>query len=527
MKVIQKLLWIFLGTLGLSIAFIKLTSSSVIAANSKQQNKNSENYNLPDLPTQHLGNSSKKEIAQPSQKLELSLKDAIDLALEHNRELKNAYLQRIIDRENLAEAKAIYVPRFTPRVAIDLGRDRVLSGVSTTDFGKLRLTNDLSFLVPTGGEFSITWDAGGQLETIESSDNSINQDALNQTLKLSFKQPFLRGFGTYITNIQPVQAELNEEINLLKLKTKLINIITQTIFDYRNLVQAQEGLKIQQQALNRAKEQLEITRAFIDAGRRAKVDIIQNQTQIANQELSLLAAENQLKDARSSLIQILDLEREVEIIATETLQNSHLSLAEPLDLAELLKVAFANSPDYLTALLLIEINDLDLALAKDNNRLDLNLNLEYINNLDDLNVEIGNSKVTMSLNLTKNFFGANTPERDVIRSKIQLEQSLTDLKEVKDSLSITVENNIRQVNFALQQATQARRAKELAQQQLEIEREKQKFGAGDLFQLIDFEDRLVQSQNQELNAIIDYLNTLNELQKTLGITLDIWSVKLE
>ena len=131
------------------------------------------------------------------------------------------------------------------------------------------------------------------------------------------------------------------------------------------------------------------------------------------------------------------------------------------------------------------------------------------------------------LNLTKDFFGRNTAERNLIRSQVGLEQSLVDLEEEKESLIIAVENNIRQVNFTLQQARQAKKARELAQNQLEIEREKQRLGAGDLFQLINFETSLVQAQNQELNNIITYLNALTDLRQTLGTTLKFWEVNIE
>lgn len=42
-----------------------------------------------------------------------------------------------------------------------------------------------------------------------------------------------------------------------------------------------------------------------------------------------------------------------------------------------------------------------------------------------------------------------------------------------------------------------------------------------------FEDELVNAQNQELNAVIEYLNSLTLLEQTLGVTLDRWNVFLQ
>ena len=92
------------------------------------------------------------------------------------------------------------------------------------------------------------------------------------------------------------------------------------------------------------------------------------------------------------------------------------------------------------------------------------------------------------------------------------------------NLIIEIENNLRQANLLLEQARQAKQAAELTQKQLEIEREKQRLGAGYAFQLINFENSLVQAQNQEIDAIIVYLNSLTNLRRTISTTLDFWEV---
>ena len=213
----------------------------------------------------------------------------------------------------------------------------------------------------------------------------------------------------------------------------------------------------------------------------------------------------------------------MEIIATETPETEDIAL----DREELLELAFANNPSYLTALLNLEIQRLGLLKTKDATGWDLGLNLAYENNSGNLNPDIGNSDASASLNLTRNFFGNRQLERNLIRDRVELERSLISLAEIKEELTINVENNIRQVNFALEQTKRARIAKELALQQLENERARQRLGVGNLFQLIEFEERLVTAQNRELNEIINYLNSLTTLRQTLGITLNFWGIELE
>ena len=92
------------------------------------------------------------------------------------------------------------------------------------------------------------------------------------------------------------------------------------------------------------------------------------------------------------------------------------------------------------------------------------------------------------------------------------------------NLIIEIENNLRQANLLLERARQAKQAAELTQKQLEIQREKERLGAEKICPSIYFENSLVQAQNQEIEAIISYLNSRTNLRRTIDTTLDFWEV---
>ncbi|MBW4604443.1 MAG: TolC family protein [Calothrix sp. FI2-JRJ7] len=75
---------------------------------------------------------------------------------------------------------------------------------------------------------------------------------------MTFSQPLLRGAGTDINKVSIQAARLTETINVLSLKSTLTNTITNAILAYRNLLRAQERLKIEQLSLKSAQELLEI-----------------------------------------------------------------------------------------------------------------------------------------------------------------------------------------------------------------------------------------------------------------------------
>ena len=73
----------------------------------------------------------------------------------------------------------------------------------------------------------------------------------------------------------------------------------------------------------------------------------------------------------------------------------------------------------------------------------------------------------------------------------------------------------------------ARRARELAEQQLEVERSKLAQGLTSAYQLTSVENDVVQAQNGELDAVVSYLDALMSLDRTLGTTLQTWGIEVE
>ncbi len=449
--------------------------------------------------------------APAAQIVQLKLSDVVVLALENNRPIKNAYLERIVQRQELAVAEDKFSPNVTPSVSISLsqfGSDRARSN---GDVGLEAIVK-----VPTGGELSFRWAANSQTSNLN--DFGIDtDDDFGQNLRLSFNQPLLRGAGVEVNRASIDIARLTEQINILDLKSTLIDTITDAILAYRELLRAQERLKIAQLSLKSAQESLEINRILIEAGRLAPVDIVQSETELANRQVSLVEAENNLDEARLALLNILDIEQNITIVLAETPTASPVSL----DSNKLKQLAFENQPEYLKAQLDIERTRLALLQAENNRLWDLSINTSLGNASNDT------ADVRAELLLSREL-GDLTVERDFQRSRINRLQAENNLEEERESLDIQLVDNIRNVNLSFSQLELARKATELSERQLEIAREKQRLGRPiTVFEIIGLQDDLVQARNVELNATIDYLNALTRLDRTLGTTLDTWQVTVE
>ena len=454
---------------------------------------------------------------------QLTLADSITLALQHNRTVQKALLDRVLQRYDLRVAEDEFVPNatITPFLQYNLttpGNNRAWAaegGVSSA----------LSLRLPTGGQFDFIWTNSADRVENDSSDGSFAS-----SLSLSFTQPLLKGGGIAVNTASLKISRQSEDINLLSLQATLIDVITSVILTYRSFGQAQQQLEISERALQRAQELLEVNKILIQSGRMARLDIVQTQADVADRTFNVTAAQNDFARARLLLLAVLDIDTltPIQPVAEALRIDAVTPEFEPS-----LALALQYRTDYLQTLIQLDITKTSLLLAKNNRLWDLSLNAgadfngadssarDTLHDVFDVNQ--GTYRVGLDLTIP---FGDLTLKQTYLNAKIGLEKSEIDLKELQQSIELQVRNAVREVATRLRQIGLAQQSRDLTEQKLEIEREKLKRGLSTNFQLVSFEDDLVRAQSTAVDATIAYLNALTALDQTLGTTLATWKVEM-
>jgi Outer membrane protein len=452
--------------------------------------------------------------------VKLTLNEVIFLGLENNRTIKNQYLERIVERQDLAVAEDKFNPNFTPKLSINWSD--ITQRNSTVIANGLVLSAGLVIKIPTGGELNMSWVGQRQQQNYQGSGSS-DQDVLRQNLALVFKQPLLRGAGAKVNRVDIEVARITETINLLKLKSILIDTITEIIISYRNLLKAQEQVKIDLQALENAKKTVENTQFLIDAGRKPRADLITVQSQVADREIVLLSSRNNLKQTRLNLLGLLDIDEDVNIIASDNLE-----IQPPiLDIDQIRQSSLEHQPSYLTAKLNLEDAKTKLIVAENNRR--WNIDLETVIKHDPApNIIENRTELSAGLSFSKTL-GDRSIERNFQRSRVNILQAENNLKEAIQKVNTDVTTNLQDIELNFKQVELTRRATELADLQLRNQVDKIKLGlpGATLLDLVQFQSELNTAKNRELNAKIEYLNALTNLEKSQGITLDTLGITLE
>ena len=293
----------------------------------------------------------------------MTLADCVLLALKNNYDVKKQYLGRIPQRYNLKVAE----DKFNPKGSFLFGTNRSSTypdldtgrTTSATQTGAFTATMN----VITGGQFGFIWNNPANKPDIQQS------YAYNPNWSLTFTQPLLKNAGIDVATASVKIARIADEQNLLSFRDFLTNTIGSVITAYRSYLSSRWSLEISKKSLETAKNNYEINKAKIAAGRMAELDIVETETNIATNELSLLQAQNQVDQNRLALIQLLNIDKETVF---EPVKETAIFPSLP-SLQEALSIAFQNRPDYLTAVRNVKTQELNFLTAKSNRLWDLSL----------------------------------------------------------------------------------------------------------------------------------------------------------
>lgn len=431
----------------------------------------------------------------PSSILDLTLKDAVKHALEYNRPLIDRRADREVQKFALEVAEDRWTPQFTLQPFASTDRQDRKAGVSA----------ETSLRIFTGGQFVLRWE-----ETLSKKFD----DTGSQTL--TFSQPLLKGAWPGIETASFRQNQIQDRIHILSLRKAIEDLIVQVSGSYRALIAAARQVEIGETSLRRAREQLEATRALIYVGRVAQREAVRSETTVANRELALTQARNRLDIANFDLIGILELDSTIRVRPLDGLTVEH----RQEDLNPALEEVLRRRPDFLQAQLQIDLARISLDVARNELLPDLSLGVTW--NRNDAGDTDTRVQVQANFPLTDRVDDLNR-----LTAENRLRQAKRSLAELRESIGIELRRAMNDVEVGLRLTELARGARELAAENLVIEKKKFGQGLASSFEVAAAEDALVGAEQSEVDTIIGYLEARTRLDQTSARTLELWGIRIE
>jgi len=238
--------------------------------------------------------------------LRLTLREAVDLALGSNLELRTASYGPAIAGAYLDEAGALYDHLFTARVsggqAETLSATRFPGSTATLSQDTAGAGAGVRRLLPAGG--TLTLDASVD-RTLTNSAFAFMNPFYESRLGLEVRQPLLRGFGREVTESGIRLAEDARDRAGLELRAATEDLVRRVETQYWDLVRARGEAGAQRKGVSVAEDLQRVNEARLDAGAGTRVEVSQAAAGVAARRVELLRAENAARSAEESLLGLL------------------------------------------------------------------------------------------------------------------------------------------------------------------------------------------------------------------------------
>jgi outer membrane protein TolC len=431
---------------------------------------------------------------------QLSLKQCLELALRHNADYKQSLVT--VANAQSKEWATNQLNHMSINADVASGRNQGRDGYLATGFGP-----SMDITRTNGADVS-----SGATIPGPSSPSVDGQANLQYTL------PLLRGHGSSsTTRAQLEQARIDAETAKFQQFNNEQNLIFAVTQDYYNVLRAQDLLKIQQQAVTIAQEQATASQKRLDAGLITELDVTRAQLQLSNTQAQLIQRQQAYQDSVDTLVLILGLPVGAQPALTDTVSYAY----SPADEASAISAALRDRPELNLDRLSQESADVQLTLAHTQRKpqADLKFNLASIGfgllsgtgvshlltTLLGLHVNVPMKDRTLQSN-----FDQAERNRDVLDDMYEFERQ----KIVSEVRGLVRQAEASKANVDLQTTSVevARKSVHIAQRMVDE-------GLRDNFYLLDAQSSQTSAESSLLSAKVDYLLTMINLRKAMGLSL--------
>ncbi|PWU04071.1 MAG: hypothetical protein C5B43_05125 [Verrucomicrobia bacterium] len=453
-------------------------------------------------------------------------------ALESNisKGITSAYLDRTRVIQELLAFEETWTPQWDTTLNAQWTRQYNREGPYTETINIPVPSVNTSQKLKSGGTINMSW---LNTYTITRISGQESKSVATTVLNFNYTQPLLRGGGFEIGTIPLTKAYLADEASINNLKQVVLDNVTLTIRLYRAYLRAIDEFEIDKRAIYKGRDDLANTKILVEAGRRAQSDIVERQRYLAQQEFNFQDQRNTVDRARIDFLRQLNMDTGTNLVP----HDLYVLDIEPEDMPkieELLAIAFINNPTYLNELISFRNAELDYMKARNDVLWDLTFNTGISTSVTRASLGRSNENawdfrdraVTAGLTLVIPFNKLEARKSALLNAKINLRNAKINLRKREQDLTAQIKDRLRSIKKDIIQIKIAKintllSKKRVYQKRLEIEG-----GQSSSFELTGVQDDLISAEKAELDAKVNFMDDLADLDNLLGTTLDTWNINI-
>ncbi len=490
----------------------------------------------------------------------LTLDDAVKAALDHNLNIQVARLNPQINDLAYATIYSTYKPSLTSQ----LGTQSQTTPSTSTIAGAAALPVVAGLTTFNGGVTqNIPWGGGGYTVTLNNNKQTSNSTVAlynpvyNTNWSAQYTQPLMRGLRIDATRQALVVTKLTRDVTDIELKAQITNTLSNVREAYWNYVFAVQSVEVSQQSLDLANQLVSDNQTRVQVGTMAPLDVVTAQSQAATARQNLVAAQSQMRTAEIALKQLIvgGTDDPLWRATLDPVDRPEFA-PEAIDAQAAVRRALSERTDLAIAQKNVQANDVTVKYLKDQ----LLPQADFVANYGLVGLggtqlqragtgvgQVNNPIVgtipggyadafsslwganyprwTLTLNLSYPL-GYSSQQAATARAQVQLNQASAQLKQVELQIASDVTNAATTVQSNIERVQAAQAARVLAQQALDAEQAKFNVGMSTNYLVIQQQNALSTAQNNELQAILNYRNSLVELDRLQQTTLTNLNVTL-
>ncbi|MCX6905968.1 MAG: TolC family protein [Verrucomicrobia bacterium] len=472
----------------------------------------------------------------------LSMKECVQLALLHNRDLQIQRFNPAIARLTLNGSYSYYEPTFSGNVQ----HSHRVSGAGYNSSLGLTLTGTDVQSYDTTMDLSGSMDLSGKLPMGMSYDLNTSYDntwgfaqggpvrSYSPSMGASLTQHLLRDFWTDQgrTTIEVSKRDLKK--TELGVDYTVMDVLTKVQTAYYELIYARDNVKVEEKLLEVRERFYRETKRKVEVGTLPPLEEKLAQSQVAKVKADLILARNTVALDENTLKSLLGDDFVSSVGTTLAPSDSLVVVPETFELAESWRRGLAQRPDLTQLKLDVERADLDLKYR--HNQLFPSLDLKAgigmrgndpssagafgqmrsLSNPNDL------LEVIFSVPLTR------TAERANYRaSKLKRAQANVLVKQLEEAILKSIDDAVKNVRTKLESITATREATVYAQAALEAEEKKLVAGKSTAYVVLQLQSDLATAAAAEIRAKADYNIALAQLYFVEGSALERNKIAIE
>jgi outer membrane protein len=478
-------------------------------------------------------------------RVSLTLEDAVKRALENNLDIAIQRINQQTYDVAIASIRSVYSPLLTSTLSQNTSKNASTSTIAGAATGTA-ITNDtlvfngaLAQDVPWGGgSFSATLD--NRRQETSSLTATVNPQYTPQWAAV-YTQPLLRNFRIDPTRQQLMVTRINQDISDIQLQQTIINTLANVRNAYWDYVFAVQSVEVARQSLALADELLRNNQTKVEIGTMAPIDVVQAQSQAAQQRQAVVTAEGTRRTAEIALKRLIvsGTQDPLWTSVVEPVDRPDFQ-PQPIDIGAATQRALSARTDVMQVRKTQEANATTLRLLENQDLPQVNLQTRYattgiggttfITEGSGVNREVKEiipggyldalsslfrqrlPAWSLALNISYNL-GTSATDASIARARIQQNQIDLQLRQLDLGVTSEVSNSAIQVQNAAERVQAAQSSRDLAQQQLDAENSKFGVGMSTNYQVVLAQRDLATAQNNELQAILAYRKAVVDFER--------------